>query len=130
MPPIPGGIDRHAIGQTMTSSSFANTPEPPYYIVAFSSQRTDGDHGYGRMAEEMERLALEQPGCLGIESARGADGFGITNAYWSDEASIVAWKNNVRHLAAQALGRERWYAHYRVRIAKVERAYGFDTRGE
>ncbi len=102
---------------------FSKLPAPPYYVVAFSSQRSDGDHGYGAMAEAMFQLALEQPGCLGVESARSPDGFGITNAYFTDEASILAWKNNARHLAAQKLGRERWYEHYELRIAKVERAY-------
>lgn len=108
------------------SSRFAATPKPPYYIVAFSSVRTDGDNGYGAMADLMEEMALAQDGCLGIESARGSDGFGITNAFFRDEQSIIAWKNVVAHLAAQKLGRERWYKHYEVRVARVERAYSFD----
>ncbi len=107
-------------------SPFAATSEPPYYLVAFSSQRTKGDNGYGAMADEMERLARQQPGCLGIESVRGADGFGITNAYWRDAESIRLWKAHIDHLVAQRLGRERWYEHYKVRVAKVERAYSFD----
>lgn len=105
------------------SSRFAATPEPPYYAVIFTSQRTEGDHGYGAMAEAMHRLALEQPGCLGAESTRDASGLGITVAYFADEAAITNWRENVRHLAAQRLGRERWYVHYAVRVAKVERAY-------
>ena len=102
---------------------FANTPEPPYYAVIFSSKRTEGDHGYEAMAQAMFDLAMQQPGCLGAESTRGADGFGITVAYFVDEPSIVAWKQNSRHLMAQRLGKERWYDHYELRVAKVERAY-------
>ena len=34
-------------------SPFAETPEPPYYVVTFSSARTEGDHGYGAMADRM-----------------------------------------------------------------------------
>ncbi len=102
---------------------FANTPEPPYYAVIFSSKRTDGDHGYEAMAQAMFDLAMQQPGCLGAESARDAGGFGITVAYFADDASIVAWKQNSRHLMAQRLGKERWYDHYELRVAKVERAY-------
>ena len=60
----------------------AATPEPPYLAVIFSSQRTDGDQGYGAMAERMVELAREQPGFLGVESARDAEGFGITVSYW------------------------------------------------
>jgi heme-degrading monooxygenase HmoA len=102
---------------------FAATPEPPYYAVIFTSQRTDGDHGYSAMAEAMMELALQQPGSLGAESVRGDNGLGITVAYFKDEASIRAWKHHARHLAAQRLGKERWYAHYELRVAKVERAY-------
>src|SRR4051812_12806942 len=102
---------------------FAKTPEPPYYAVIFTSKRTDGDHGYEAMAQAMFELALKQPGCLGAETARGADGIGITVAYFTDEASIKNWKQNAQHLVAQRLGKERWYSHYKLRIAKVERAY-------
>lgn len=105
------------------SRTFAKTPEPPYYAVIFTSQRTDGDRGYDAMAQAMFDLALAQPGCLGAESARGPEGLGITVSYFVDEASIQAWKQNIRHLKAQRLGKERWYAHYELRVAKVERAY-------
>jgi len=102
---------------------FYNTPKAPYYAVIFTSQRTEADDGYEAMAQAMYELALEQPGCLGAESTRGEDGLGITVSYFIDEASIRAWKENARHLVAQQLGKERWYSHYKLRVAKVERAY-------
>ena len=115
----------------MSSSRFAVTPEPPYLIVTFASQRVVGDdNGYGDMATRMGELAAKQPGYLGIESARDADGFGITNSFWADEESIRDWKRAVDHLVAQKLGRQKWYEAYRVRIAHVERAYGFDAKCE
>ena len=110
---------------------FADTPEPPYYAVIFTAQRTGSDHGYGAMAERMMELALAQPGCLGAESTRDAEGLGITVAYFRDQASIAAWRGQAEHLTAQRLGRERWYAHYELRIARVERAYsGPEGRGQ
>ena len=72
------------------------------------------------MAARMMELALAQPGCLGAETTRDADGFGITVAYFHDEAGIAAWKADAEHLTAQRLGRERWYAHYELRIARNE----------
>lgn len=105
-------------------ASFATTPEPPYYAVIFSSQRTAGDDGYGQMAERMMELAAEQPGFLGAESVRGADGFGITVSYWTNEEMIANWKTNTAHRVAQENGKSRWYADYQLRIARVERAYG------
>lgn len=103
-------------------SDIANTPEPPYYAVIFSSHRTEGDHGYGAMAERMVVLAASQPGFLGIESAR--EGLGITVSYWESLEAIKNWKRHAEHREAQRLGHERWYADFRVRIAKVEREYG------
>jgi heme-degrading monooxygenase HmoA len=104
-------------------SPFSETLEPPYYAVIFTSQRTDGDHGYARMAEAMMQLAEKQPGYLGRESAREGSGFGITVSYWRDADSIVQWKAVAEHQAAQRFGYKRWYAHYHLRVAKVERAY-------
>lgn len=102
----------------------AATPEPPYWAVIFTSTRTDGDRGYGAMADRMAGLAAMQPGFLAFESARGADGLGITVSYWRDEESIRAWKRDIEHQQAQRAGQQTWYADYQVRIARVERAYG------
>ncbi len=104
-------------------SRFAPLPDPPYYAVIFASQRADGDAGYAAMAEKMADLAAASPGCIGMESARDADGFGITVSYWVDEAAVLAWKDDARHLVAQQLGKDRWYDHYRLRVARVERQY-------
>ena len=105
-------------------SQIAKTPTPPYYAVIFTSQRTEGDHGYGEMAKRMVELAAQQPGFLGIESAR--EDVGITVSYWRDLESIKAWKANIEHKEAQRLGREQWYSAFKARIAKVERDYGIE----
>lgn len=103
---------------------FAPTPQPPYYAAIFTSQRTAGDQGYGAMADRMLELAGQQPGYLGAESVRDAQGFGITVSYWTSEAAIRDWKQHAEHQVAQAQGHTRWYQHFELRIAKVERAYG------
>lgn len=99
----------------------AKTPKPPYFAVIFTSTRTPGDNGYEAMAARMVELAAQQPGFLGIESARGQDGLGITVSYWRSEADIAAWKANAEHLVAQNKGKEEWYAAFATRVAKVER---------
>lgn len=101
---------------------------PPYYAVIFSSlrtaePRTAGDHDYAATAARMEELALGMPGFLGIESARGADGFGITVSYWRDEESIAAWRTHGEHVMAQERGKREWYVRYDIRIARVDRSY-------
>ena len=104
--------------------NFARLPEPPYYAVIFSSQRTPGDHGYDAMAQRMVELAATQPGFLGIESVRDADGFGITVGYFDTLEHIADWKGHAEHREAQARGHREWYQHFELRIARVERAYG------
>jgi heme-degrading monooxygenase HmoA len=123
---VGGSGSRPTLQQSTMSTpvQLARTPEPPYYAVIFTSLRTAGDRGYGDMAARMVELAAKQPGYLGVESARGADGLGITVSYWRDEASILAWKRDTEHQQAQRGGQQAWYADYQVRVAKVERAYG------
>ena len=106
------------------SDEIANTPQPPYYAVIFTSLRTEGDNGYAAMAERMDALARQQPGFLGMESVR--DGLGITIGYFRSLEDIAAWKRHVDHAEAQRRGRADWYSAYRVRIARVEREYGFE----
>ena len=103
-------------------SLISSTPKPPYYAVIFTSVRTDGDHGYSKMADKMVELATQQLGFLGVESAR--DSLGITVSYWKSLESIQAWKSNIEHQQAQSLGKEKWYSEFRTRISKVEREYG------
>ena len=96
--------------------------------VIFSSTHTGADvAAYDEMAARMGRLATEQPGFLGIESARGPDGFGITVSYWDTEEHARAWKRDSEHLVAQRTGRATWYRSYHVRVATVTREYSYDA---
>lgn len=111
----------------MSEPQPSTTPLPfdlPYYAVIFTSQREAEDEaGYNAMADQMAALAAQQPGYLGVESARGADGLGITVSYWQTLDDIAAWRRHAEHRVAREQGRADWYAGYSVRIAKVERAY-------
>jgi heme-degrading monooxygenase HmoA len=95
------------------------------FAVIFTSERTEGDHGYAEMADEMIKLASTQPGFLGVESVR--EGLGITVSYWDSLEAIQKWKQNERHLIAQSKGKSDWYLKYKTRICKVERDYGYEA---
>jgi heme-degrading monooxygenase HmoA len=103
----------------------ASTPEPPYYAVIFTSTRTDDPEGYDAMSEKMVELAAQQPGFLGVESARGDDGLGITVSYWESEEAIANWRRHAEHRVAQSTGLAKWYSEFVTRVAKVERARTF-----
>jgi len=102
--------------------SLETTPEPPYYAVIFTSVRTDGDNGYGDVAEQLLELASRQPGFLGFETAR--QDIAISVSYWESLEAIAAWKANLAHRHAQARAKG-WYGSFRVHVCCVEREYGF-----
>ena len=107
----------------------ASTPPPPYYAVIFTSVRTNIDDGYGDTADRMVELAHQQPGFLGVESARNDrsdDPLGITVSYWESLESIRNWKRQAEHQMAQERGRTDWYETYKTRICRVERDYEFE----
>ncbi len=105
----------------MSGVELARTPDPPYYAVIFTSLRTSDGDGYDDTAARMFELAGEQPGFLGVDTAR--EDVGITVSYWTDEAAIAAWKRHTEHAGAREQGRARWYEAYEMRVARVERAY-------
>lgn len=94
-----------------------------YYAVIFTSVLADDDPEYHKVSDMLLELAKEQSGFLGIESARSE--LGITVSYWKDLGSIKKWKHLMEHIAAQKLGKLKWYESYSVRICKVEREYAF-----
>lgn len=100
-------------------------PEGDYFAVIFTSTRTEGDNGYAEAAARMAELVREQPGFVGVESIRAADGVGITVSYWQSEAAILAWRQHPEHRLIQARGREIWYSAFHTRVCRVEREYAF-----
>jgi len=106
-------------------NTMADLPDPPYWAVIFVSTRTEGDNEeYAAMAARMAALAAQQEGFLGLESVREG-GLGVTISYWRDEESIASWRRHVEHLEAQRKGREKWYARFETRVARVERVTRF-----
>src|SRR6185295_9127229 len=104
----------------------AKTPSPPYFAVIFTSTRTGVENGYNETSKRMNELAAEQPGFLGVESAR--EEIGITISYWESLEAIANWKRNSEHLIAQQKGKSEWYRAYKTRICKVERDYEFSRQ--
>ncbi len=98
----------------------------PYYAVIFTSKKSLNDEGYAVMAQEMETLAQQQQGFIGMDSARNE--IGITVSYWKTHESIIAWKQHVDHVIAQKMGNEKWYDFYNVKVCKVEREYSFERK--
>jgi uncharacterized protein len=99
------------------------------WTVSFANRRPVGagasNDGYSEMGDEMNTLAAQQPGFIGVDSVRDLEGVGITVSRWSSIAAMVSWRRVVAHQAAQASGRERWYNWYRSDVARVDRTSEF-----
>ncbi|KGF62818.1 antibiotic biosynthesis monooxygenase family protein [Pseudomonas lutea] len=106
--------------------TLADTFGAPYYAVIFTSVRTELEaREYDDAARRMLELVRQQPGFLGVESARGDDGLGITVSYWASEAAILAWKEHPEHRDIRERGRATWYRQCTTRVSRVEREYSF-----
>lgn len=96
-----------------------------YYAVIFTSNLSNDTADYSTVADKMEELAKQQPGFLGVESARDHAGLGITISYWESLEAIEIWKQNVLHKEAKKRGREQWYENFHLRICLVEKEFKF-----
>ncbi len=111
--------------EEQTTTDFGLVAEAPYYATIFTTLLTDDLDGYEETADRMAELVHDREGFLGMRSARGDDGLGITVCYWRSEEDIAAWRGHVEHQTAQAGGRDRWYSQYTVEVASVSRTIEF-----
>jgi len=74
----------------------------------------------------MRTLAFEKYNCVDLSAAMEGKKE-ITISYWNTLDDISKWKQNVEHLAAQSLGRQRWYRRYDVKVLEVLREYQFEV---
>jgi glutathione S-transferase len=115
------------VGVPFAGTIHERVPPGPSFAVIFASQHSGKPAGYDEVGERMLELAKTMPGYQGVASARGADGFGITVSYWDSLESMRAWRAQAEHAEAQRVGRERFYATYDLRVARVERHVSFDV---
>ncbi|WP_426416492.1 antibiotic biosynthesis monooxygenase family protein [Aestuariirhabdus sp. LZHN29] len=92
------------------------------YAVIFTATMKLADDEYFETAARMRELALSRYGCREF-TALSEGNQEIAISYWDSESDISAWKSDPAHQQAQRLGREQWYASYRVQVARVERQY-------
>lgn len=89
----------------------------PYYAVIFTSVLNENIQGYDEMTDYMMQLVHQQPGFLGVDSAR--DKIGITVSYWNSLEAIDNWRTNLQHQSAKNQGKGKWYESYSLKICKV-----------
>ena len=97
-------------------------------VVLFRSRLTDAAaaDGYPEMAQEMEDTARSMPGFVDVKAFTADDGERLTVVWWQDEDTLRGWREHVRHSMAQRLGRQKWYAYYKIEVAEVVRDNAFE----
>jgi len=96
-------------------------------VVLFRSMLTaDAGDDYAAMASELTARAHTLPGFIDLKSFEAADGEHILVIHWESAELLRAWTDDVRHVMAQRLGRQKWYQYFRVEVAEITRSYGFD----
>ncbi len=88
------------------------------YVVIFRATVKAFDAEYVETAQRLRDLALSDYGCLEFTACTENDQE-IAISYWSSLDEIKAWHQNPEHRRAQALGKAKWYASYRVEVTKM-----------
>ena len=83
---------------------------------------------YAAMAGEMLARARTLPGFIDFKSFVADDGEHLSVIRRESQETLRGWTDDLRHVVAQRLGREKWYEYFRVEVADVVRSYGFDRK--
>jgi len=96
-------------------------------VILFRSKLAEAAaDGYSEMASEMLARAQQMPGFIDFKSFKADDGERLSVIRWQDQASLAGWRNDVRHLVAQKMGREKWYEYYKIEVAEIIRESAFE----
>ena len=78
--------------------------------------------------EEAHECVKRYEGFLGEQPCRdlfNEEKF-VTIFYFRDRETIQAWRRDADHMRMQQMGKSEMFAWYKIRIAEVERQYGFN----
>jgi len=92
------------------------------YAVIFRADVNKLDDAYVEMAARMRELAMDKYGCTEFVAVT-EDANEIAISYWQSLEQIKQWKQDVEHLAAQKLGKSRWYKSYQIQVVGIIREY-------
>lgn len=99
----------------------------PSVAVIFISKLQLQDEAYAESITRLKELGGQQPGFLGIESARAPDGRGITVVFYDTAESARVWGKNPEHRSAMKTGQEKWYEYYELYYANVVKGHAWSS---
>lgn len=94
--------------------------------------KTEHRQDYLELAGRLRRHLEEIDGFISVERFESLTEPGkiLSLSIWRDEEAVARWRQRTEHRSAQAAGRGRMFADYRLRIAGVIRDYGMNDRTE
>ena len=100
-------------------------------VILFRSKLTSAAGAdYMRTSDALESYVKTKPGFIAVKSFTSEDGERLTVVWWKDRETLEDWRNDLRHVAAQNTGRERWYEYYKMEVADVVREKEFERASE
>ena len=89
-------------------------------IVTIFRSRLRPEHQaeYGEWAERIHGLATAMPGFVSIKTFTAEDGERVSVVEFASEETHRAWREHPEHRVAQALGRQKFYAEYRIQVCR------------
>ena len=95
-------------------------------VVVFRSRVKAGiEKELEDMDARMADLAAQMPGFVSYRQYASTDGEGLAVVEFESHETVAAWRAHPEHREAQRLGRERWFAEYRITVCDVARDYSF-----
>lgn len=84
---------------------------------------------YLNIASILKEQLVKEEGFISIERFQSLvnENKLLSLSFWEDEKSILNWKKNLDHLAAQKKGRESIFKDYRIRVVEVKRDYTLES---
>jgi len=80
---------------------------------------------YEQAGARMVELVSGLPGFLGMDYA-ATDGGELLIARFESHEALEAWRENPEHVLMQTLGRERYFASYRIDVCDAVRSYEYE----
>ena len=96
-------------------------------VTIFRNRVRAGDRAeYDEWAARMFALAASRPGFVSAKTYEAVDGERVTIAEFETDAHARAWREHPEHREAQRLGRERFYATFRLSVCEAQREILFE----
>ncbi|MFO1042433.1 MAG: antibiotic biosynthesis monooxygenase [Planctomycetaceae bacterium] len=93
-------------------------------VITFRTRLNPGyDAELTALGTRMYELAASMPGFLLYQDFAASDGEFLTLVEFDTAEHLAAWRMHPEHVAAQKLGREKYFSWYKIQVCQLLREY-------